>query len=80
MREKGRETDSSIVGITGQEERRLAEVLASKGYEVHPTIRRASAFKAHRSAWGVAKQPLGDSEQSNVGVWRSALGHRSGAR
>src|SRR3989338_3131286 len=37
-----------IIGITGQDGSYLAELLLSKGYEVHGTIRRASTFNTGR--------------------------------
>ncbi|MCR4345098.1 MAG: GDP-mannose 4,6-dehydratase, partial [Candidatus Scalindua sp.] len=37
-----------ITGISGQDGSYLAELLLSKGYEVHGIIRRASAFNTHR--------------------------------
>ncbi|MBI5526076.1 MAG: GDP-mannose 4,6-dehydratase [Deltaproteobacteria bacterium] len=37
-----------ITGITGQDGSYLAELLLSKGYEVHGVIRRASQFNTHR--------------------------------
>ena len=37
-----------ITGITGQDGSYLAEILLSKGYEVHGLIRRASTFNTHR--------------------------------
>lgn len=37
-----------ISGITGQDGSYLAELLLSKGYEVHGIIRRASTFNTHR--------------------------------
>jgi GDPmannose 4,6-dehydratase len=37
-----------ITGITGQDGSHLAELLLSKGYEVHGVIRRASTFNTHR--------------------------------
>ena len=37
-----------ITGITGQDGSYLAELLLSKGYEVHGTIRRASVFNTER--------------------------------
>jgi GDPmannose 4,6-dehydratase len=37
-----------ITGITGQDGSSLAEFLASKGYEVHGLIRRASTFNTGR--------------------------------
>lgn len=37
-----------ITGITGQDGSYLAELLLSKGYEVHATIRRASTFNTQR--------------------------------
>ena len=37
-----------ITGITGQDGSYLAELLLSKGYEVHGLIRRASTFNTSR--------------------------------
>jgi GDPmannose 4,6-dehydratase len=37
-----------ITGITGQDGSYLAELLISKGYEVHGIIRRASSFNTDR--------------------------------
>ena len=37
-----------ITGITGQDGSYLAELLLSKGYEVHGMIRRASTFNTRR--------------------------------
>jgi GDPmannose 4,6-dehydratase len=37
-----------ITGITGQDGSYLAELLLSKGYEVHGLIRRSSSFNTHR--------------------------------
>ncbi len=37
-----------ITGITGQDGSYLAELLLSKGYEVHGIVRRASTFNTHR--------------------------------
>lgn len=37
-----------ITGITGQDGSYLAELLLSKGYEVHGVVRRASTFNTHR--------------------------------
>ncbi|MFA4884242.1 MAG: GDP-mannose 4,6-dehydratase [Candidatus Margulisiibacteriota bacterium] len=37
-----------ITGITGQDGSYIAELLLSKGYEVHGLIRRASTFNTHR--------------------------------
>lgn len=37
-----------VTGITGQDGSYLAELLLSKGYEVHGLIRRASTFNTHR--------------------------------
>jgi len=37
-----------ITGITGQDGSYLAELLLSKGYEIHGLIRRASTFNTHR--------------------------------
>jgi len=39
-----------ITGITGQDGSYLAELLLSKGYEVHGLVRRASQFNTHRLA------------------------------
>ncbi|HEX6188527.1 MAG TPA: GDP-mannose 4,6-dehydratase [Pyrinomonadaceae bacterium] len=41
-------TKALITGITGQDGSYLAELLLSKGYEVHGTIRRASSFNTAR--------------------------------
>lgn len=41
-------TNALITGITGQDGSYLAELLLSKGYEVHGLIRRASTFNTHR--------------------------------
>ena len=37
-----------ITGITGQDGSYLAELLLSKGYEVHGVIRRSSSFNTER--------------------------------
>ena len=37
-----------ITGITGQDGSYLAELLLSKGYEVHGMVRRASSWNRHR--------------------------------
>jgi len=37
-----------ITGITGHDGSYLSELLLSKGYEVHGTIRRASVFNTER--------------------------------
>src|SRR5665809_141513 len=37
-----------ITGVTGQDGSYLAELLLTKGYEVHGLIRRASSFNTHR--------------------------------
>ena len=37
-----------ITGITGQDGSYLAELLLSKGYEVHGIVRRTSSFNTHR--------------------------------
>ena len=39
-----------ITGITGQDGSYLAELLLSKGYEVHGIVRRASTFNPGRLA------------------------------
>src|SRR5512134_3931651 len=41
-------TKALITGITGQDGSYLAELLLSKGYEVHGLIRRASTFNTQR--------------------------------
>ena len=41
-------TKALITGITGQDGSYLAELLLSKGYQVHGLIRRASTFNTHR--------------------------------
>ncbi|BDZ62691.1 GDP-mannose 4,6-dehydratase [Demequina sediminis] len=41
-----------ITGITGQDGSYLAELLLSKGYEVHGLIRRASTFNVPRQVVG----------------------------
>jgi GDPmannose 4,6-dehydratase len=42
-----------ITGITGQDGSYLAELLLSKGYEVHGIIRRAGTFNTQRLVWFV---------------------------
>ena len=37
-----------ITGITGQDGSYLAELLLSKGYDVHGIVRRTSSFNTHR--------------------------------
>lgn len=37
-----------ITGITGQDGAYLSELLLSKGYEVHGTVRRSSSFNTER--------------------------------
>lgn len=37
-----------ITGITGQDGSYLAELLISKGYEVHGIVRRSSSFNTER--------------------------------
>ncbi|MEX2386570.1 MAG: GDP-mannose 4,6-dehydratase, partial [Phycisphaeraceae bacterium] len=37
-----------VTGVTGQDGSYLAELLLSKGYEVHGLIRRASTFNTDR--------------------------------
>jgi GDPmannose 4,6-dehydratase len=48
-----------ITGITGQDGSYLAELLLSKGYEVHGVIRRASTFNTHRIDH-IYRDPHGD--------------------
>src|SRR5258706_5926524 len=45
---KGKMRRALITGITGQDGSYLAELLLSKGYEVHGVVRRASTFKTER--------------------------------
>ena len=40
-----------ITGITGQDGSYLAELLLTKGYEVHGIIRRASTFNTERLSY-----------------------------
>lgn len=47
--DKGQSMRKALIsGITGQDGSYLAELLLSKGYEVHGIIRRASTFNTHR--------------------------------
>jgi GDPmannose 4,6-dehydratase len=46
--ESGGTLKALITGITGQDGSYLAELLLSKGYEVHGLVRRASHFNTHR--------------------------------
>lgn len=48
MTSEGRAKKAIITGITGQDGSYLAELLLSKGYEVHGLIRRASTFNTVR--------------------------------
>ena len=48
MTDQSREKRALITGITGQDGSYLAELLLSKGYEVHGVIRRASTFNTER--------------------------------
>ena len=49
MREKSSMPRKALIpGITGQDSSYLAELLLSRGYEVHGVIRRASTFNTHR--------------------------------
>ncbi|XP_076469805.1 GDP-mannose 4,6 dehydratase-like isoform X3 [Babylonia areolata] len=48
MTTEGRKRVALITGITGQDGSYLAELLISKGYEVHGIIRRASTFNTGR--------------------------------
>ena len=45
---RGRKKKAFLTGITGQDGSYLAELLLSKGYEVHGLIRRASTFNTER--------------------------------
>jgi GDPmannose 4,6-dehydratase len=47
---EGRPKVALITGITGQDGSYLAELLISKGYEVHGIIRRSSSFNTGRIA------------------------------
>ena len=48
MNEKQFDKIALITGITGQDGSYLAELLLSKGYEVHGVVRRASLFNTDR--------------------------------
>ena len=45
-----------ITGVTGQDGSYLAELLLSKGYQVHGVCRRASTRNVERISQGVGKQ------------------------
>ena len=45
---KGKMRRALITGITGQDGSYLAELLLSKGYEVHGLVRRSSQFNTQR--------------------------------
>ena len=53
-----------ITGITGQDGSYLAELLLSKGYDVHGIIRRSSNFNTQRidhimaTTWSLGKAPV----------------------
>jgi GDPmannose 4,6-dehydratase len=48
MRERMSVRKALVTGITGQDGSYLAELLLSKGYEVHGIIRRSSSFNTER--------------------------------
>jgi GDPmannose 4,6-dehydratase len=54
-----------ITGITGQDGSYLAELLLSKGYEVHGLIRRASTFNTQRIEH-IYHDPHGNGEKVNL--------------
>src|SRR5512139_639850 len=54
-----------ITGITGQDGSYLAELLLSKGYEVHGMIRRASTFNTRRIDH-IYHDPHGNGEKVNL--------------
>lgn len=54
-----------ITGITGQDGSYLAELLLSKGYEVHGMIRRASTFNTRRLDH-IYRDPHGNGEHVNL--------------
>lgn len=54
-----------ITGITGQDGSYLAELLLSKGYEVHGLIRRASTFNTRRIDH-IYHDPHGNGEKVNI--------------
>jgi GDPmannose 4,6-dehydratase len=54
-----------ITGITGQDGSYLAELLLSKGYEVHGIIRRASTFNTRRIDH-IYHDPHGNGEKVNI--------------
>ena len=54
-----------ITGITGQDGSYLAELLISKGYEVHGLIRRASTFNTRRIDH-IYHDPHGNGQQVNI--------------
>lgn len=54
-----------ITGITGQDGSYLAELLLSKGYEVHGIIRRASTFNTRRIDH-IYHDPHGNGEKVNL--------------
>ncbi len=55
-----------ITGITGQDGSYLAELLLSKGYEVHGLIRRASTFNTRRIDHIYSDPHAGDSQQAKL--------------
>ena len=67
-----------ITGITGQDGSYLAELLLSKGYEVHGIIRRASTFNTGRLEHIYADPHV---RQSRVvpALWRLERRERAGA-
>lgn len=62
-----------ITGITGQDGSYLAELLLSKGYEVHGMIRRTSTFNTRRIDH-IYQDPHGDEEKVNLYLHYGDLG------
>ena len=58
-------TKALITGITGQDGSYLAELLLSKGYEVHGLIRRASTFNTRRIDH-IYRDPHGNGEEVSM--------------
>lgn len=55
-----------ITGITGQDGSYLAELLLSKGYEVHGIIRRASTFNTSRLDPIYERSPRGKNQRDRI--------------
>lgn len=69
-----------ITGITGQDGSYLAELLLSKGYDVHGIIRRSSSFNTGRieslyevsGSWAVASLRCMARHGTTLEAWRQA--------